>query len=116
MKTYNTNTIINNPELNDYFDQFYLSEYLDKDTEITHDELVDILQVAIGKQEIIYYSDAMDYLKKNDPSLQLSLELARDICVPVEKLKSILLATLLLRDHLYDLIDPFIYDYTNEVM
>lgn len=45
--------------------------------------------------EIIYYARAMEYLTDNDPSLQDSLEIAKDMGFEVDKLNSELLASLL---------------------
>lgn len=45
--------------------------------------------------EIIYYSNAIEYLKKNDSSLKESLEIASELGYTIENLNSELLATLL---------------------
>jgi hypothetical protein len=45
--------------------------------------------------EIIYYSEAINYLKENDFSLKLSLEIAKDFGYNIEDLNSELLASLL---------------------
>lgn len=45
--------------------------------------------------EIIYYSEAIDFLAKNDPSLKESLELADDLGYDVNNLDSEILASLL---------------------
>ena len=45
--------------------------------------------------EIIYYSNAIDYLKENDPSLQESLEIASGYGYTTDKLNSEILASLL---------------------
>jgi hypothetical protein len=59
--------------------------------------------------EIIYYSNAMDYLSENDPSLQESLGLAYDMGYTADNLNSEILATLLasqnVRDEFYQLED-----------
>lgn len=44
--------------------------------------------------EIIYYSNAIQYLKKNDPSLKESLEIAQDFTCDIKSLSSELLASL----------------------
>ena len=49
--------------------------------------------------EVIYYSKAMDYLSKNDPSLQESLSIAYDMGFTVDSLNSELLASLLLSEN-----------------
>ena len=45
--------------------------------------------------EIFYYSNAMNYLSENDPSLQESLEIASDYGFDVQSLNSEILASLL---------------------
>ena len=45
--------------------------------------------------DIIYYSNAIDYLSKNDPSLHESLELADEFGFELSKLNSEVLASLL---------------------
>lgn len=57
--------------------------------------------------EIIYYSNAIDFLAKNDPSLQISLEIASDLGYKVQNLNSEILASLLaselIREEFYKL-------------
>lgn len=57
--------------------------------------------------EIIYYSNAMEYLLNNDPSLQESLEIASEYGYEAHNLNSEILASLLasklVRDEFYDL-------------
>jgi len=59
--------------------------------------------------EIIYYDDAINYLKENDPSLLDSLELASDYGFAIKDLNSEVLASLLAsqktRDAFYELND-----------
>jgi transcriptional regulatory protein LevR len=45
--------------------------------------------------EIIYYSEAINYLKENDFSLKLSLEIAEDFGYTIKDINSELLASLL---------------------
>jgi hypothetical protein len=45
--------------------------------------------------EIIYYSEAIEYLKQNDFSLKLSLEIAEDFGYSIKDINSELLASLL---------------------
>lgn len=56
--------------------------------------------------EIIYYSNAIQYLQKNDPSLNESLNLAAELCYEVKNLNSEILASLLasqtVRNDFYD--------------
>jgi len=57
--------------------------------------------------EIIYYSNAIEYLSKNDPSLNESLEIASEYGYEVGNLNSEILASLLAsklaRDEFYEL-------------
>lgn len=71
--------------------------------------------------EIIYYSDAINYLKENDPSLLDSLEIASDYGFAVKDLNSEVLASLLAsqkaRDQFFELenkINNFFYSYEKE--
>ena len=67
------------------------------------DELSEIiLENYIYTEEVIYYSRAMEFLKENDPSMQVSLWLASDIGYDCENLNSELLATLLLQEFLLE--------------
>jgi hypothetical protein len=50
--------------------------------------------------EIIYYSNAMDYLMKNDPSLQESLNLAHELGYTADSLDSEILASLLITENI----------------
>lgn len=64
-------------------------------------ENMDELREEIDEQtngynvEIIYYANAMDYLRQNDPSLKYSLELAQDLGYQAKDLHSELLASIL---------------------
>ena len=57
---------------------------------------------AIGYEEIIFYSKAMQYLSENDPSLCFSLNIAIDLGFSMNSLNSEILATLLYQDNLKD--------------
>ena len=98
-------TIIN--KLNELSDNLYLSDYYTKGIEI--DEFMEQALEGVYSQEIIYYYKAMKYLKENDNSLNLSLEIADELGFEVSSLNSETLATLLyqdnLRNELYDLQD-----------
>jgi hypothetical protein len=60
------------------------------------DEIRDILDNNNAFQvEIIYYSTAIEYLQKNDPSLRESLGLASEMGFSMDKLNSEILASLL---------------------
>lgn len=68
-----------NNEYIDSFDSIYQS--------IDEDQGFDV--------DVIYYSNAIEYLKENDPSLNLSLELASDMGYETKAINSELLASLL---------------------
>ena len=57
--------------------------------------------------EIVYYSNAIDFLAKNDPSLQISLGIAAELGFEVQNLNSEILASLLasenVRSEFYEL-------------
>lgn len=72
--------------------------------------------------EIIYYSNAIAYLKENDPSLNESLEIASEYGFELKSLNSEVLASLLAsrnaRDEFYELqseIDEFFQDLCDEL-
>tara|TARA_R110000765_G_scaffold44090_1_gene91626 strand:- start:98 stop:466 length:369 start_codon:yes stop_codon:yes gene_type:complete len=94
-------------KLNELSSNLYLSDYYTKGIEI--DEFMEEALEGIYSQEIIYYHKAMEYLKENDNSLNLSLEIADELGFETSSLNSELLATLLyqdnLRNELYNLQD-----------
>lgn len=59
-------------------------------------------------KQVIFYSTAIDYLKENDPSLKISLELAKDCWFSLDSLNSELLASLLATDNAKDDYETFI--------
>jgi hypothetical protein len=72
-----------------------LSYFADEDHQST-DDLRDAIEDGNGFDvEIIYYSNAIDYLQKNDPSLKESLEIAHELGYEAKNLNSELLASLL---------------------
>lgn len=82
----------------------YVFNYVDEDTlkdiedfdelrDYLNDDLNDNREITTA--EVIYYSNAIDYLKENDPSLNESLELARELGYSLENVNSELLASLL---------------------
>ena len=68
--------------------------------------------------EVIYYSNAIEYLQQNDPSLCESLEIASDLGFEVKNLNSEVLASLLksqnVRDEFLDFRDE-INDFFHEL-
>ena len=68
----------------------------DIDFENAFDSINEILDNNSGFDiEIIYYTNAIEYLQKNDPSLNESLEIAIDFGYSLEKISSEVLASLL---------------------
>lgn len=66
----------------------------------TLESLRDHLRERINETQIVYYNDAMDYLKENDPSLQNSVQLAFDCGFELTNINSELLATILYQEKL----------------
>jgi hypothetical protein len=85
---------LNSQQLGIDFDGFLSNEQF-----TTVEEIRTILEAGNAFNiEIIYYSTAIDYLKENDPSLRLSLELAEDLGYNLKQLTSETLASLLASD------------------
>lgn len=71
------------------------------DFENAFDSIVEMINDNNGfDNEIIYYSNAMDYLMKNDPSLQESLNLAHELGYTADSLDSEILASLLITENI----------------
>lgn len=72
-------------------------EYLMEDNEYddVSDLKQDILEHYILTYEVIYYSNAIEFLQREDPSLGESMEIASEMCITTDCLNSELLATLL---------------------
>ena len=83
--------------INDYINISDLLENLESnDAADMFEDITDTLQDnGAFNLEIIYYSNAIDYLKENDPSLRDSLEIAFEYGYSVENLNSEVLASLL---------------------
>lgn len=78
------------------------------------EELKEAIQEEINYADIIYYSEAFDYLKNNDISLICSLTLANDLGYTPKDLNSEILASLLLQDDLNEELNLFINSLENE--
>lgn len=80
-------------------DDVYILDYVDIDNidlENPFDSIEEMISDNNGFDvEIIYYSNAIEYLKNNDPSLNESLEIASEYGYEVGKLNSEILASLL---------------------
>lgn len=83
-----------NLKLKELFKDTSFESYQYKDFE-TSEELIEALREQITEDEVIYYSNAINYLSENDASLIESLSLAHDLGYTVDNINSELLATLL---------------------
>ena len=90
-------------ELDKNLNHFSISDYIYSDDEIesidqgnAFDDMLNLLdENGAFNIEIIYYSNAIEYLAKNDPSLIESLELAGELGYEAKNLNSETLASLL---------------------
>jgi len=83
-----------NLKLKELFKDTSFESYQYEDFE-TSEELIEALREQITEDEVIYYSNAINYLSENDASLIESLSLAHDLGYTVDNINSELLATLL---------------------
>lgn len=97
MKTELKNSIENFlRELNTEVDVLYYVKIEDIDYKYAFDSIRDMIDANGGFDiEIIYYSNAIDYLGEHDPSLIDSLTLANEMGFSVDSLNSEILASLL---------------------
>lgn len=94
-------------------ENLYIMNYVDVesiDVENAFDSIFEQIDENRGFDvEIIYYSNAIAYLKKNDPSLNESLEIAIEYGFELKNLNSEVLASLLasqnVRNEFYELQD-----------
>lgn len=78
------------------------------------DDFIDYYtETYIHSAEIIYYHNAMDYLKEHDPSLCESLGIASELGCEVQDLNSETLASMLLQQNLSEELQEF-YDDLEE--
>ncbi len=91
--------LFENTNLKNHIDLEYIIEDFDPEIQ-DEDDLRDEIQERIYEQDIIYYSNAIQYLAENDPSLRDSLELAHEMGADLETLNSEYLATLLFQQEL----------------
>lgn len=63
-------------------------------------DFIERIAESINEQDIVYSSNAIKYLEKNDSSLFYSLQLASEYGYTVEDLSSEILATVLYQDNL----------------
>ena len=83
-------------ELNTEVDVLNYVNIEDIDYNYAFDSIVDMINDKNGFDfDVIYYSNAIDYLSENDPSLNESLGLAYEMGFTVDSLNSEILASLL---------------------
>lgn len=63
---------------------------------------------TIQEEEIIYYSNAIEFLKEEDQSLRESLDLAQEYGYSIENINSELLATLLSQSRMMDEVEDLL--------
>lgn len=106
-----------NEQLKELFKDTSFENYQYEDFS-TADELMEAMQEEISQDEVIYFSNAMEYLMENDSSLMESCELASDLGYETKNLNSELLATILtqhnLNQELYKLQDEIEEIYNSE--
>jgi hypothetical protein len=82
--------------LNTEIDVLYCVDVEEIEIESAYDSIYQMIEDSQGFDiDIIYYSNAIDYLSKNDPSLQESCDIASGLGYSTESLNSELLASLL---------------------
>lgn len=62
----------------------------------------------IQEEEIIYYNNAIEFLKEEDQSLRESLDIAQEYGYSVEEINSELLATLLSQSRMMDEVEDLL--------
>lgn len=101
----------------------YVREYDDIDFDDAYNSIWEIVQDNRGFDvDIVYYSNAIEYLKENDPSLKDSIEIAIEMGFELSGLSSEVLASLLASRNavegfgeLQDEIDTFFSELSNEL-
>ena len=91
----------NRIELTDYFENLINFEDIDENTDFQ--DIYNMVDDNGGfNVEIIYYSEAIKYLSKNDPSLKESLEIAKEYGYTIDNLNSEILATIHYQNEIRD--------------
>ena len=72
------------------------------------EEVREAVEQMIQEDEIIYYNNAIEFLKEEDQSLQESIELAKEYGYSIEDLNSELLATLLSQSRMMDEVEDLL--------
>jgi hypothetical protein len=88
--------LFKNTELEDNIEEIYntFTNSIRPKKEQTIETFEEIALEIINYQEIIYYADAIEYLRVNDPSFKYSLEYASNLGYEARDLSSELLATI----------------------
>lgn len=115
-------TIIADEEKNYSFNDYLINE-IDQDELkkcTTTTEVIEYLREldeegAITNAEVIYFSNAMDYLQENDQSLTYSLWLAKDYGYEIDNINSELLASLLKSDNNRDDFNTFLDNLESKI-
>lgn len=99
MNTQTKNTIENFLRSHHFNKEVYIMDYVnieDIDTSDAFNSIYDMIEDNGGFNiDVIYYSDAIEYLKQHDQSLSDSLEIAIEYGYTIENINSELLASLL---------------------
>ena len=105
---------LENLKLSQSFDWHYiLNEHI-----TDYNDLIEELEnQSLMQVEIIYYTNAIDYLKEHDPSLQTSMSLALELEMDFSNnsFSSETLASILATQHLYDELSEN-HDAINEIL
>jgi len=105
---------LENLKLTQSFDWHHI---LDEHITDYDDLMQELKNQGLMQVEIIYYTNAIDYLKEHDPSLQTSMSLALELEVDFSNnsFSSETLASILATKHLYDELSEN-YDAINEIL
>jgi len=72
------------------------------------EEVREAVEQMIQEEEIIYYNNAIEFLKEEDQSLRESLDIAQEYGYSVEEINSELLATLLSQSRMMDEVEDLL--------
>lgn len=104
-------TIFEGTELDEVIELESIKEMI-KEGE-SDDSISEYLEERISEYELIYYDNAMEYLRINDNSLTESLTLASEMGCELENLNSETLATLLIQESMRQEINGVMDDIRN---
>jgi len=108
--------------LKEYFDigdfEIELRNILGNRNEVTLEDLYELherIEDCVYEKEIIYYTEACEFLMKHDPSLTDAIEEAVELGFELEQMDSTKLATILLQKYLREELYDFIEDIKDEL-